>query len=135
VKVPFDRGLAGHSDADVLTHAVIDAILGALAQGDIGRHFPDTDARYENVASLSLLRQVLDSFVKPAGWQVVNVDSTVLAEEPRLAPHVTSVRTSLAHALGIPSERVSVKAGTHEGLDAVGKHEAISAHAVALLMR
>jgi 2-C-methyl-D-erythritol 2,4-cyclodiphosphate synthase len=135
VEIPAECGLLGHSDADVLTHAVIDALLGALGAGDIGRHFPDTDERYRDVRSLSLLEDVLDRLLKPEGWEIGNVDSTVLAERPRLAPHIDSIRESLARALRIPLTRVGVKATTMEGFDAVGRGEAIAVHAVALLLR
>jgi 2-C-methyl-D-erythritol 2,4-cyclodiphosphate synthase len=135
VDVPSPQGLVGHSDADVLTHAVIDALLGALGVGDIGRHFPDTDERYRDARSVSLLEDVLDRFLKPEGWEIGNVDSTILAESPRLAPHIDSIRDSLARTLRIPLTRTSVKATTMEGFDAVGREEAIAAHAVVLILR
>lgn len=135
VEIPFERGLEGHSDADVLTHAVIDALLGALAMGDIGRHFPNTDPCYAGARSLSLLEEVDQRFLRPGGWQVANVDSTIMAEAPRLAPFIDPMRAGLAQALRIAAERVSVKAGTQEGVGAVGRSEAMAAYAVALLMR
>ncbi len=134
VAIPWDRGLAGHSDADALLHAIMDAVLGALALGDIGQWFPNTDPRYRGISSLVLLRRVMeDSRVQ--AWRPVNVDATVLAERPRLAPHVPAMRTTIAAALGIGPDAVSVKATTGEGHDAVGRGEAIAAHAVLLLER
>jgi 2-C-methyl-D-erythritol 2,4-cyclodiphosphate synthase len=134
VTIPWDRGLDGHSDADVLLHAVTDAVLGALALGDIGQWFPNTDPRYSGISSLVLLRTVLAD-PSLAGWRVANVDSTVLAERPRLAPHVPAMRQAIAAAMGIGFDSVSVKATTCEGHDAVGQGEAIAAHAVLLLQR
>jgi 2-C-methyl-D-erythritol 2,4-cyclodiphosphate synthase len=134
VDLPWDRGLEGHSDADALLHAITDAVLGALALGDIGQWFPNTDPRYRGISSLVLLRTVMgDSRV--AGWRAVNVDATVLAEQPRLAPHVPAMRGAIAEALGTGIGAVSVKATTCEGVDAVGRGEAIAAHAVILLER
>jgi 2-C-methyl-D-erythritol 2,4-cyclodiphosphate synthase len=134
VTIPWDRGLDGHSDADVLLHAITDAVLGALALGDIGQWFPNTDPQYRGVSSQVLLRTV---WVDPrlAGWRVVNVDSTVLAERPRLAPHVPAMRQAIATILGIDLDAVSIKATTCEGNDAVGQGQAIAAHAVLLLER
>ena len=132
VTVPADFGLLGHSDADVLLHAIIDAVLGALALGDIGQWFPDTDARYQGAASSNLLRSVLEN---PAcrDWSLVNLDATVLAERPKLAAHIPEFRRSIAELCRVPADRVSVKATTMEGLGAVGRGEAIAAHAVILL--
>lgn len=134
VAIPWDRGLDGHSDADVLLHAITDAVLGALALGDIGQWFPNTDPRYRGISSLLLLRTVLAD-PRLAGWVVANVDSTVLAERPRLAPHVPTMRQVIASALGIGVGAVSVKATTCEGNDAVGQGRAIAAHAVLLFER
>jgi 2-C-methyl-D-erythritol 2,4-cyclodiphosphate synthase len=134
VLIPWDRGLAGHSDADVLIHAVIDALLGALALGDIGRWFPDTNPAYRDIASGKLLDAVLAA-PEFAGWRVVNLDATVIAEAPRLAGHIPAIRERLAAGLGVGSERVSVKAKTGEGVDAVGRGEAMAAQAVVLLGR
>jgi 2-C-methyl-D-erythritol 2,4-cyclodiphosphate synthase len=134
VRIPHATGLLGHSDADVLTHAIMDALLGAVADGDIGRHFPDTDPRWKDADSLDLLRQVAARLAS-LGWQVGNVDATVLAEAPRLAPHIARMRTRLAAALGVADEAVSVKATTVEGLGAIGRREGISAMAVATVTR
>lgn len=130
--IPFELGLDGHSDADVLTHAVMDALLGALALGDIGRHFPDTDPAYKGADSLALLRHV-SALIREKGWQVGNIDATVLAQAPKLAPHREQMRGNIAAALGLPVSRVSVKATTEEGLGFTGSGEGIAAHAVALL--
>lgn len=132
VTIPWDRGLAGHSDADALLHAVTDAVLGALALGDIGQWFPNTDPRYRGISSGILLRTVLAD-PRVSGWAVVNLDATVLAERPRLAPHIRAMRQSIAETVGMPVEAVSVKATTCEGTDAVGHGDAIAAHAVVLL--
>ena len=132
VDIPYEKGLLGHSDADVLTHAVMDALLGAAALGDIGRHFPDTDPAYAGADSLVLLRAVMDLLVQ-AGYQVDNVDATVLAQAPKLAPHIPRMRENLAQAMGVAVDRVSVKATTEEGLGFTGQKEGIAAHAVALL--
>ncbi len=132
VEIPFERGLRGHSDADVLTHALIDALLGALADGDIGTHFPDHDPAWKDASSLQLLATVVER-VRERGWDIVNVDATVVAEAPKIGPHRESMRAHLAETLGIPHERVSVKAKTAERLGPEGRGEAISAQAVVLL--
>jgi 2-C-methyl-D-erythritol 2,4-cyclodiphosphate synthase len=129
VPVPSDLGLAGHSDADVLTHAVGEALLGALALGDLGRHFPDTDPRYRGVSSLTLLRHVVD-LVRGRGATPVNVDATVLAQAPRLAALLPEMAKRLADVLGLPVTAVSVKAKSPEGLGLVGRREGIAAMAV-----
>jgi 2-C-methyl-D-erythritol 2,4-cyclodiphosphate synthase len=129
VTVASDRGLGGHSDADVLAHAVGEALLGALALGDLGRHFPDTDPRYQGISSLELLRRVVE-LVGAQGGRLVNVDATVLAEAPRLAPHLPAMARRLAEALGLPADRVSVKAKSPEGLGLLGRREGIAAMAV-----
>jgi len=129
VTVDFDRGLAGHSDADVLSHAVGEALLGALALGDLGRHFPDTDPRYRGISSLRLLRNVVE-LVTAQGGRLVNVDATVLAQAPRLAPLLPEMAKRVADALGLESERVSVKAKSPEGLGLVGRQEGMAAMAV-----
>jgi 2-C-methyl-D-erythritol 2,4-cyclodiphosphate synthase len=129
VTVASDRGLGGHSDADVLAHAVGEALLGALALGDLGRHFPDTDPRYRGISSLELLRRVVQ-LVGAQGGRLVNVDATVLAEAPRLAPHLPAMARRLAEALGLPADRVSVKAKSPEGLGLLGRGEGIAAMAV-----
>jgi 2-C-methyl-D-erythritol 2,4-cyclodiphosphate synthase len=129
VTVEFDRGLAGHSDADVLSHAVGEALLGALALGDLGRHFPDTDARYRGISSLTLLRNVME-LVSARGGRLVNVDATVLAEAPRLAPLLPEMAKRLADVLGLEIDRVSVKAKSPEGLGLLGRQEGMAAMAV-----
>ena len=130
VTVASDRGLGGHSDADVLSHAIGEALLGALALGDLGRHFPDTDARYRGVSSLVLLERVVE-LVQARGGQLVNVDATVLAQAPRLAPLLPEMAKRLADALGLAVDRVSVKAKSPEGLGLLGRREGIAAMAVA----
>lgn len=132
IRIPHETGLAGHSDADVLCHAVTDAILGAAAAGDIGRHFPDTDPRWKGADSLELLRAAA-AIVRSAGYAVSNVDAVIVAERPKLAPHIAGMRENLAQALGILSSHVSVKGKTNERTDALGRNEAIAVHAVALL--
>ncbi len=129
VTVEFERGLAGHSDADVLSHAVGEALLGALALGDLGRHFPDTDPRYRGISSLRLLRSVVE-LVAARGARLVNVDATVLAQAPRLAPLLPEMAKRLADALGLEVDRVSVKAKSPEGLGLVGRQEGMAAMAV-----
>ena len=129
VTVEFERGLAGHSDADVLSHAVGEALLGALALGDLGRHFPDTDPRYRGISSLRLLRSVVE-LVAARGGRLVNVDATVLAQAPRMAPLLPEMAKRLADALGLEVDRVSVKAKSPEGLGLVGLQEGMAAMAV-----
>jgi 2-C-methyl-D-erythritol 2,4-cyclodiphosphate synthase len=129
VTVDFDRGLAGHSDADVLSHAVGEALLGALALGDLGRHFPDTDPRYRGISSLRLLRNVVE-LVTAQGGRLVNVDATVLAQAPRLAALLPEMAKRLAETLGLEVDRVSVKAKSPEGLGLVGRQEGMAAMAV-----
>lgn len=129
VTVPSEVGLRGHSDADVLAHAVAEAVLGALALGDLGRHFPDTDPQYRGVSSLALLERVMQ-LVRGRGGRLVNVDATVLAEAPRLAPYLPEMAKRLADALGLSPDVVSVKAKSPEGLGVVGRREGIAAMAV-----
>jgi 2-C-methyl-D-erythritol 2,4-cyclodiphosphate synthase len=132
VEIPHDRGLTGHSDADVLVHAIIDALLGAAAMGDIGEHFPDTDERYRDVSSIELLRDVVAQLGE-RGLAIGNVDATVVMERPKLAPARAEIRATLAAALGLPVERVSVKATRGEGMGFVGREEGVAALAVATL--
>ena len=132
VTIPYPRGLAGHSDADVLLHAIADALLGALALGDIGVHFPDSDARYKGADSRTLLRHVA-GLIQNAGWEVGNVDATVIAQVPRLAPFVPAMRDNIAADLGVDRAQVSVKATTTERLGFAGREEGIAAEAVVLL--
>ena len=134
VELPGVPGLHGFSDSDVLTHAVIDAVFGAATLGDIGRHFPDTDPRYENADSIELLRDAV-SRTAAEGWQVVNVDATVICEEPHIAPHAAAMAKRLADALGVEAGRVSVKGTTNEGMGFLGRGEGIAAIAVAMLER
>lgn len=134
VTVPFDRGLLGHSDADVLTHAVMDALLGAAALGDIGKLFPDSDAAYAGADSIALLERVT-ALLREHGWQVGNVDATVVAQAPRLAPYIPEMRRRLAEAMGLDVDCVSVKATTEERLGFTGSGEGMAAHAVALIER
>jgi len=134
VRIAHPRGLAGDSDADVLAHAVSDALLGAAGLGDLGTHFPPGDPRYAGADSLGLLTQVCE-LIKGRGWRLGNVDATVIAERPRLAPHLDAMRTNLARALGVPPDAVSVKAKTSEKLGYVGREEGIAAQAVALIQR
>jgi 2-C-methyl-D-erythritol 2,4-cyclodiphosphate synthase len=134
VEIPSAQGLDGHSDADVVVHALSDALLGAAALGDIGQHFPPSDPSFKNVSSLYLLRQVV-GMLTTEGYRVVNVDVMVIAERPTLAPYVNQIRSGLAHVLQVPEQSVSVKATTNEGLGPEGRREGISAQAVALLER
>ena len=133
IDIPHDQALAGHSDADILLHAVCDAVLGAAAMGDIGEHFPDTDPQYRGADSTELLRVVIER-VRDAGWRVVQIDATVIAEEPKLAPHKLAMRESLARLTGAPLDRVNVKAKTAERLNAVGEGRSMEAQVVAMLL-
>lgn len=126
-------GLYGHSDADVLVHAIIDALLGSLALGDIGGHFPDTDEKYRGADSIALLKHAAE-LVRSKGYDIANLDSTVTAQRPKLAPHIMTMRKNIADALSIDIDRVSVKAKTNEGMDAAGRCEAIEADAVVLVI-
>lgn len=132
VEIPYEKGLTGHSDADVLAHAVMDALLGALALGDIGKLFPDTDERYAGADSIKLLRHV-NGLITSKGWQLHNLDATILAQEPKLGPHILAMRENLANALATEASRVSVKATTEEKLGFTGAGEGIAAHCVLLL--
>jgi 2-C-methyl-D-erythritol 2,4-cyclodiphosphate synthase len=132
VDIAYEKGLDGHSDADVLLHALCDALLGAAALGDIGRHFPDTDARYKNADSRLLLREV-HRLVQEAGYRVVNIDATIIAQAPKMAPHLPSMVTNIAADLGLSRDQVNVKATTTERLGYTGRGEGIAAEAVVLL--
>lgn len=134
VEVPYEKGLLGHSDADVLTHAVMDALLGAAALGDIGKLFPDSDAAYAGADSIALLERVT-ALLREHGWQVGNVDATVVAQAPKLAPYIPEMRRRLAEAMGLDVDCVSVKATTEERLGFTGSGEGMAAHAVALIER
>jgi len=132
VTIPFEKGLAGHSDADVLIHAVCDALLGAAALGDIGRHFPDTDPRYKDADSRTLLREVAAK-VRGAGFSIANLDATIHAEAPKMAPHIPAMIANLSGDLAVKPGQVNVKAKTAERLGAIGRGEGIAAEAIALL--
>jgi len=134
VEIPSAKGLDGHSDADVLLHAIADALLGAAALGDIGKHFPDTDQRYKGISSLLLLRHVADLLVRHR-YAIVNIDATVVLEQPKIAPHIDAMRQNIADVLALPIQRISVKATTSEGVGFVGTGEGAVAHAVALLVQ
>ncbi len=132
VEIPSDKGCIAHSDGDVLIHAVIDAIFGSAALGDIGSHFPDTDPAYSGADSIILLQQAV-KFLKKAGYRIVNLDSTITLEKPKLRLHIDSIRNNLSEALDMDTNEVSVKAKTNEGLDAAGRGEAVEAQAVVLI--
>ena len=131
-EIPYEKGLLGHSDADVLLHAISDALLGAAALGDIGKHFPDTDPRYEGADSLMLLHEV-GNLLAEAGYTIGNIDATILCQAPKLAPHIPTMRKNIAQTLNLPEDRVSVKATTEEHLGFTGEGLGIAAHAVALI--
>jgi 2-C-methyl-D-erythritol 2,4-cyclodiphosphate synthase len=132
VEIPNDRGLLGHSDADVLVHAVCDALLGAAGMGDIGLHFPDTDERYKDVSSLLLLKRV-GKMLSENGFSTTNIDATILAEAPKIAPHRSEMQQNIARTLNIPAGRVNIKATTTEGLGSIGRGEGIGAMCVAMI--
>lgn len=132
VEIPFDRGLAGHSDGDCLLHAIIDALLGAAAEGDIGQHFPPSDKRFKGIRSTVLLEKVMQ-LLKKKKLKVVYVDSVIVAEKPKMAPHIPKMRQTLAPILGIPEECLGIKAKTNEGLGEIGRLKAIACWAVCLL--
>lgn len=134
VEIAHETGLLGHSDADVLTHAVMDSLLGALALGDIGKHFPDTDPNYEGADSLKLAFHVA-ALIQKEGWRIGNIDATVIAQAPKLAPHIPAMRQNLANVLSIPLDRISVKATTEEKLGFTGEKLGISSHAICLLLK
>ena len=131
-KIPWEKGLLGHSDADVLIHAVMDALLGAAALGDIGKHFPDTDPAYKGISSLKLLSHVME-LLKDSGFSVGNVDAVIIAQKPKMAPHIPQMKKNLAEAMGISENRVNIKATTEEGLGFTGREEGIASQAVCLL--
>jgi 2-C-methyl-D-erythritol 2,4-cyclodiphosphate synthase len=132
VEIPWEKGLLGHSDADVLLHAIADALLGALALGDIGKHFPDTDPAFKGADSTKLLEHVVN-LISKQGYQVGNLDATIVAQQPKMAPHISAMRENIARACGVELDRINVKATTEEGLGFTGIGEGISAHAVVLL--
>ena len=132
VAISFPKGLHGHSDADVLLHAVCDALLGSLSLGDIGVHFPDHDPQFKGISSLKLLERVGD-MVKEKGFRVGNIDTTIIAQEPRLSGYISQMRKNIAQTLGVDTEKINIKATTTEGLGFIGKGEGIAAHAVAVV--
>lgn len=132
VEIPFEKGLAGHSDADVLTHAIIDALLGAAGAGDIGRHFPDTEPRYKNISSLTLLNRV-GEMIKERGLDISNIDAVIVAQAPKLARHLPAMEELIARILGIAREKINIKATTTEGMGFAGTGEGMAAYAVAAL--
>ncbi|SEF96974.1 2-C-methyl-D-erythritol 2,4-cyclodiphosphate synthase [Caloramator fervidus] len=134
VEIPYEKGLLGHSDADVLVHAIMDAVLGAAALGDIGRHFPDNDERFKGADSLELLKHVY-KLIKEKGYKVCNIDATIIAQRPKLLNYILSMRENIAKALEIDIDCVNVKATTEEGLGFTGKEEGIAAHAVTILKK
>lgn len=134
VDIPYEKGLLGHSDADVLLHAISDAILGAIAEGDIGRHFPDTDPKYKGADSLKLLEHV-GALAQDKGYRLGNVDATIVAQRPKMAPHIPVMRENIARALGCEADRINVKATTTEELGFAGRGEGIASYAVALMER
>jgi 2-C-methyl-D-erythritol 2,4-cyclodiphosphate synthase len=132
VEIPHDKGLQGHSDSDALVHAVCDALLGAMGEGDLGRHYPSSDQRFKNISSLTLLRDVVQK-LRNKGFRLINVDSTIIAQSPRLSPHLAAMQKSMAAVLEVDPDLVNVKVKSGEGLDAVGHEEAIAAQAVCLI--
>jgi 2-C-methyl-D-erythritol 2,4-cyclodiphosphate synthase len=132
VDIPYEKGLLGHSDADVLLHAIMDSLLGAAALGDIGKHFPDTDERYKGISSILLLREV-GKLVKERGYAIENIDSTIIAQKPKMAPHIPTMVRNIAEALEVPQDKINVKATTEEGLGFTGSGEGISAQSICLL--
>lgn len=133
VEIPWEKGLLGHSDADVLVHAAMDALLGAAALGDIGKHFPDTDPAYKGISSILLLRHVAE-LLKKNGYAIGNVDATIIAQKPKMAPHILKMRENMAEAMGISVDCLNVKATTEEGLGFTGREEGIAAQAICLLI-
>ena len=133
VDIPYQKGLLGHSDADVLIHAIMDSILGAAALGDIGRHFPDTDLQYKGISSISLLQQV-GKLLSESGFAICNIDSTIIAQKPKMATHIPQMVSNIAEALNIDKDKVNVKATTEEGLGFTGSEDGISAQSICLIM-
>ncbi|MGB9814256.1 MAG: 2-C-methyl-D-erythritol 2,4-cyclodiphosphate synthase [Thermovenabulum sp.] len=134
VHIPFEKGLLGHSDADVLVHAINDALLGAACLGDIGKHFPDTDPKYKDISSLVLMKRVAE-LLKNEGFGIVNIDSVIVAERPKFAPYIEKMRENIASALGIQKDKISIKATTTEGMGFEGRGEGISAKAICLIKK
>lgn len=134
VNIPWEKGLLGHSDADVLIHAVMDALLGAAALGDIGKHFPDTDPAYKGISSILLLEHVTE-LLKKHHYEIGNIDATIIAQKPKMAPHIPQMRENMARAMGIEQSRLNIKATTEEGLGFTGRGEGIASQAICLLYR
>jgi len=132
VEIPFDRGLLGHSDADVLIHAIMDSLLGAAALGDIGRHFPDTDEKYKGISSICLLEEVCN-LLKQMDYKIINIDATIIAQKPKMAPHICQMIKNISAALKIPEDSINIKATTEEGLGFTGSGEGISSQSIALI--
>lgn len=132
VEIPHSKGLLGHSDSDVLVHAVCDALLGAMGEGDLGRHYPSSDSRYKGISSLKLLEDVM-SKLRAKGYRVANIDTVIVAQAPRLAPHLAAMQKKMAETAGVDPDRVNVKVKSGEGLDAAGREEGMIAHAVCLI--
>ncbi|MDO5361128.1 MAG: 2-C-methyl-D-erythritol 2,4-cyclodiphosphate synthase [Eubacteriales bacterium] len=132
VKIPWEKGLLGHSDADVLIHAVMDALLGAAALGDIGKHFPDTDPAYKGISSILLLERVT-KLLREKGYEIGNIDATIIAQKPKMAPHIAQMKENMSKAMGIDSSRLNIKATTEEGLGFTGREEGIASQAICLL--
>lgn len=134
VEIPYKLGLLGHSDADVLLHAIMDSLLGAAALGDIGRHFPDTDAKYKGICSLSLLREV-SNLLKNKGYLILNIDATIIAQKPKMAPYIPQMVKNIAEALQLDEDSINIKATTEEGLGFTGKEEGISSQSICLIKK
>ena len=134
VKIPYSLGLLGHSDADVLLHAIMDSLLGAAALGDIGKHFPDSDHRYKGISSIELLKHV-GSLLKENNWLIENIDSTIIAQKPKMAPHIENMRKNISEALNINIDQINVKATTEEGLGFTGEEKGISSQSICLLTK
>lgn len=134
IKIPYEKGLLGHSDADVLIHAIIDSLLGALSLGDIGQHFPDNNPEYKNINSIILLKNVL-SLIEKNGYKIVNIDSTIQAQEPKLMPYIQSIRENLAKNMNLELNQISIKAKTYEKQDSIGKGDAIAVYCNTLLSK
>jgi len=133
ITIPFEKGLLGHSDADVLSHAIIDSLIGALGLGDIGQHFPDTDPRWKDASSIELLKRIIN-LIRMNGYEVSWIDSSIIAEKPKLSPYIEDMKTALSES-GIPSGAINIKAKTNEGMGFIGRGEGIAAYAVCLLKR
>ncbi|WP_105615569.1 2-C-methyl-D-erythritol 2,4-cyclodiphosphate synthase [Vallitalea okinawensis] len=133
VDIPFGKGLLGHSDADVLVHAIMDALIGAMAEGDIGKHFPDTDSRYKGASSMKLLEEV-NKLLKDKGYKIANIDATIIAQQPKMLPFIQHMKDNISHTIGIETSKLNIKATTEEGLGFTGNGLGISAQAICLLL-